>query len=233
MIQFPHPNAARPTVHPGSEPAPAAAPGDDDSVTTGNPTKAAARNQRVGAATEIDHARLEQIRNLKQRDNEVRQHERAHAAAAAGVPHSPPSYTYTRGPDGRSYATGGEVRIDTAPVAGDPQATLRKARIIQRAALAPIEPSSADRAVAARAAAMAAAARAELQQAAPAEPGEGAKGGATNDTEATAGPRQAADTVAGQCAICGAQHSAADHLGQAYSAGLGSGEASTHIDSRA
>jgi hypothetical protein len=73
------------------------------------------------------------------------------------------SFSYQRGPDGRFYAVGGEVSIDTSPVPGDPQATASKAEQIQRAALAPAQPSGQDRAVAAQAARMAMEAR--LQQA--------------------------------------------------------------------
>ena len=111
-------------------------------------------------------ARVEaaEIRTLKARDREVRQHERAHAAAAAGIPHSAPRFSFTRGPDGQLYAVGGEVQIDTGPIPGDPRATLEKAQQIQRAAMAPAKPSAQDRAVATAAAAMATQARAELQQ---------------------------------------------------------------------
>lgn len=42
------------------------------------------------------------------------------------------------------------MQIDTAPVAGDPEATIEKMRTIQAPALAPANPSSADRAVAAK-----------------------------------------------------------------------------------
>lgn len=73
-----------------------------------------------------------------------------------------PSYTYQRGPDGVRYAVGGEVPIDVSKVPGDPQATLEKMQLVQRAALAPAEPSSQDRRVAALAAQQAAEARAEL-----------------------------------------------------------------------
>jgi hypothetical protein len=58
---------------------------------------------------------------------------------------------YERGPDGAQYAIGGEVSIDTAPVDGDPQATIEKMRTVRAAALAPAEPSPQDRAVAAQA----------------------------------------------------------------------------------
>jgi hypothetical protein len=56
----------------------------------------------------------------------------------------------------------GEVSIDVSPVANDPQATVNKAMAIRRAALAPADPSGADRRVAARARMMEAEARAEL-----------------------------------------------------------------------
>jgi hypothetical protein len=59
-------------------------------------------------------------------------------------------FEYERGPDGNRYAVGGEVSIDTSPESS-PEATLAKARTIQRAANAPAEPSDQDRAVAAQA----------------------------------------------------------------------------------
>jgi hypothetical protein len=101
------------------------------------------------------------IQELQARDREVRAHEAAHAAVGGGHAASP-TYSYRKGPDGRSYAVGGEVQIDTSKVAGDPQATLQKAETIRAAALAPAQPSSADLAIAAKAAAMATEARAEL-----------------------------------------------------------------------
>lgn len=106
---------------------------------------------------------LEITRDLAKRDREVRAHEQAHASIG-GQYTSAPSYTYERGPDGRLYAVAGEVKIDTSPVPNDPQATLEKAEIIQRAALGVAEPSAADRAAAADARAMAAEARAEMLQ---------------------------------------------------------------------
>lgn len=104
---------------------------------------------------------LEQIKLLAARDTEVRTHERAHASVGGDLAGAP-SYTYERGPNGQRYAVGGEVSIDVSPVAGDPEATIRKMEQVQRAALAPAEPSSQDRAVAASASQQAAQARAEL-----------------------------------------------------------------------
>ncbi|WP_428033181.1 putative metalloprotease CJM1_0395 family protein [Amphritea sp.] len=103
------------------------------------------------------------LRELSARDREVRQHELSHAAAG-GQYAGAPTFEYQRGPDGRLYAVGGEVSIDTSPVPNDPEATLEKAEVILRAALAVADPSPQDRAIAARAAAMAAEARAELGQ---------------------------------------------------------------------
>lgn len=105
-----------------------------------------------------------QVQKLKARDQEVRAHEQAHLAAAGPYATGGPSYTYQKGPDGQRYAIGGEVQIDTSPVEGDPEATLRKAQIVRAAALAPAKPSSQDRAVAASASQMEAQALAELQK---------------------------------------------------------------------
>lgn len=105
-----------------------------------------------------------EIQALKNRDQEVRNHELAHLSAAGGIAISGAHYSYTTGPDGIRYATGGDVGIDTSTVAGDPEATLRKAETIRRAALAPANPSSQDQSVAAMAAEMASKARIDLMR---------------------------------------------------------------------
>jgi|TARA_B110000046_G_scaffold87527_1_gene95634 hypothetical protein len=104
---------------------------------------------------------LELIRTLSQRESEVHAHENAHSAVGGQYAGSA-SYTYQRGPDGVNYAVGGEVSIDASVIPGDPAATLQKMQLIQRAALAPAEPSAQDRKVAALAAQQANQARAEL-----------------------------------------------------------------------
>ncbi len=103
-----------------------------------------------------------QIEQLKKRDAEVRRHEHAHKAAAGQYASGGPSYDYQTGPDGKQYAVGGEVQIDTSEVPNDPQATIKKAQQIKRAALAPKDPSSQDRKVAAEASKMETKARQEL-----------------------------------------------------------------------
>jgi hypothetical protein len=102
-----------------------------------------------------------QVEELKKRDQEVRRHEAAHTGAGGPYAGSP-TFTYTTGPDGKRYATGGEVSIDASPVAGDPAATVQKLRTVIAAALAPADPSGQDRAVAAQAQAALAQAQAEL-----------------------------------------------------------------------
>ncbi len=103
------------------------------------------------------------VRELQARDRQVREHEQAHKVAG-GQFASSPTYRTVVGPDGRSYAVGGEVRIDTSTVPNNPEATIRKLQIVKRAALAPREPSSADRAVAAEAEQKILRARAEIQK---------------------------------------------------------------------
>jgi hypothetical protein len=104
---------------------------------------------------------LKLIRSLSQRDREVQAHENAHSAVGGQYAGSA-NYTYQRGPDGVNYAVGGEVPIDVGIIQGNPQATLEKMKLVQRAALAPAEPSSQDRKVAAIAVQQANQARADI-----------------------------------------------------------------------
>ncbi|HSC79237.1 MAG TPA: putative metalloprotease CJM1_0395 family protein [Chitinolyticbacter sp.] len=103
------------------------------------------------------------LQSLAQTDRQVRAHEQAHLAAASGLAMSGASFELVTGPDGQRYAVAGEVRIDLSP-GNTPEETLRKARVIQAAALAPADPSNADRAIAAQGRAMELQAQAELAQ---------------------------------------------------------------------
>ena len=129
-----------------------------------SPARAEGQEEKT-SPRETQQLRQEQleIAELASRDREVRAHEQAHAAVG-GAYAGAPTYTYSRGPDGKRYAIGGEVSIDSSPIPNDPEATLRKMELVQRAALAPAEPSAQDRRVAAQAAAQATQARAELAQ---------------------------------------------------------------------
>lgn len=103
-----------------------------------------------------------EVEALAKRDREVKAHEAAHQASAAGFARGGANFEYKSGPDGKQYAVGGHVNIDAGPVQGNPRATLQKSQVVQRAALAPADPSGADRAVAAAAAQMALQAQKEL-----------------------------------------------------------------------
>lgn len=112
---------------------------------------------------ELTQEELKQLTELKARDTEVRAHEQAHLAAAGGHATGGASFTFQKGPDGQSYAVGGEVGIDLS-AENDPSATIQKMQTIQRAATAPASPSSTDRQVAAQASVKEAQARQELLQ---------------------------------------------------------------------
>jgi len=106
----------------------------------------------------------QQVKELKQRDREVRRHEQAHKAAAGQYASGGPQFEYETGPDGKQYAVGGEVKIDTSNIPNNPEATVRKMQQIRRAALAPGEPSSHDRAIASQAQAAEQQAQAEIRE---------------------------------------------------------------------
>jgi hypothetical protein len=148
------PGAARET-EPQASGALAPATGDEAVGEAGEAGKA------DGSEPEVSEEEAEEVRELEKRDREVRTHEQAHKSAGgayAGSIH----LDYSTGPNGKRYASSGSVNIDVSPVKGDPEATLRKMQIVQRAATAPADPSGADRQVASRAASTASQARAEL-----------------------------------------------------------------------
>ncbi|MBN1971608.1 MAG: hypothetical protein JXR48_12610 [Candidatus Delongbacteria bacterium] len=99
--------------------------------------------------TQSDSSDNEEIDKLKRREMVVKAHEQSHAAAGA----MSPNYTYTTGPDGKQYITGGEADINLSK-GSTPEETIANAEKVKRAALAPSEPSAQDRAVAREAEAM-------------------------------------------------------------------------------
>jgi hypothetical protein len=82
-------------------------------------------------------------------------------AAGAGIVRGGASYSFQKGPDGRDYAVGGEVSIDTGE-GKTPEETIIKMERVRAAALAPANPSGQDIRVAADATSKAAKARMEL-----------------------------------------------------------------------
>ena len=139
-----------------------AAPGEavEGEEAEGGGEKPVARDALTGEA-ELTEEDQKQIEELRKRDQEVRTHEHAHVAAGGQHVRGGVQYDYQTGPDGKRYAVGGEVSIDTSPES-DPEDTIRKAQTIRQAALAPAEPSGQDRRAAAAAAQMEMKARQEL-----------------------------------------------------------------------
>ncbi len=103
-----------------------------------------------------------QVSQMATTDRAVRDHEAAHQAAGGQYAGSA-SFAYQQGPDGKRYAVSGEVTIDASAVAGNPEATMKKAETVRAAALAPVDPSPQDHQVAIEASRMELQARAELQ----------------------------------------------------------------------
>jgi hypothetical protein len=106
----------------------------------------------------------ETLQKLQAQDQKIRQHEQAHLSAAGSVALGGAHYETQEGPDGNAYAISGHVNLDMSP-ASDPASTIAKAQVIQRAALAPSDPSPQDFKVAVEAAQIEAEARTELKQA--------------------------------------------------------------------
>ena len=107
-------------------------------------------SKKAGNGEALSEEESRRVDELAARDREVRAHEMAHMTAGAGLVLSGPGYTMETGPDGKRYAVGGEVQIDTSP-ADMPEDTVNKARQIIAAAMAPAEPSAQDQQVAAQA----------------------------------------------------------------------------------
>ena len=135
-----------------------------DAATAPDKTEELSRSPTSATQTDPSAEEEQQVEKLERRDREVRRHEQAHQAAGGQWVRGGPTYEYETGPDGKRYATGGEVQIDTAPIPDDPQATIAKMRQVRRAALAPAEPSAQDRAIASKALQTESQARAELAE---------------------------------------------------------------------
>ncbi len=117
--------------------------------------------KKSASGEELNTEEEKEVEKLKQRDREVRTHEQAHVAAGGQYVRGGIKYEYQKGPDGRNYAVGGHVNIDVSE-AETPERTIVKMQQVKRAALAPAEPSGADRSVAAVAAQKEQQARADI-----------------------------------------------------------------------
>lgn len=127
-----------------------------------DPKQPADEDAADSSPQELPREQEAEVAAMEKRDQEVRTHEQQHLAAAGGHARGGAHYSFETGPDGKRYVVEGHVNIDTSAVPDDPEATIQKAQTIRRAALAPAQPSGADRAVAAKAGRMETQARQEL-----------------------------------------------------------------------
>lgn len=105
-----------------------------------------------GSACPVQSAK--HLKKLKSRHDEVVRHEEAHYREAGHLARSKPVLSdFVTGPDGKQYATGGHVMIDTSAT-GDPEKDVQRGKTIVRAAVAPLsvdsQLSQADKNVAAK-----------------------------------------------------------------------------------
>ena len=139
-----------------------APPAEDDRRDPEGAPRNQSEGERAGGEDSVSPEKQSVVNELRARDREVRQHEQAHQTVG-GQYAGGATYDYQRGPDGKLYATGGQVSIDTSKVADDPRATINKMQTVRAAALAPAEPSPQDIRVAQEATSKMLAAQAELR----------------------------------------------------------------------
>jgi len=85
---------------------------------------------------------------LQSIDGAVKAHEKTHLLTLGAYAQGGISYDFIILPTGEKYAVGGSVGVDMKPVPGDPEATIRKMRIIRAASLGPMDPSGPDKHIA-------------------------------------------------------------------------------------
>ena len=98
-------------------------------------------------ADQLSASERADLAKLQQRDQQVKQEEKAHAAVAGDLA-GPINYVYQRGPDGRQYAVGGSVSVQATTVTGDPEEAKRLSGRMAAAAHAATSPSAQDLATA-------------------------------------------------------------------------------------
>jgi len=153
--------AERSGAREGAQSAPVAKEQPGSGQEGGEPANAATGQKGTDGEVLTQAERL-QVAELALIDTKVRAHEMAHLAAAGSYATGGANFQYVKGPDGKRYAVGGEVGIDTGKES-TPEATISKMQTVRAAALAPADPSPQDRKVAARASLVITEASHELQ----------------------------------------------------------------------
>ena len=98
-----------------------------------------ARSSKAENFDERDYQRV--LNRFEKADADVRTHEQTHSASSSIT--STPQYNYQVGPNGKLYAVGGHVKVDTS-IPDDEKAAKAKLDEISQAASAPNSLSSAD-----------------------------------------------------------------------------------------
>lgn len=113
------------------------------STVDNNPKKIKASTQSTEKENLAHFAEKLEIKDLIIRDQQVRSHEIAHSTVGGAYTGSP-TYFFTTGPDGKKYATKGEVSVDLSIVKDSYRLTIAKMQKVHDAALAPLDPSVKD-----------------------------------------------------------------------------------------
>lgn len=108
-------------------------------------------NNRINNSSSFLSSNRKVNQKLQSIDIAVKAHEKTHLMILGGYASSVIQYDYIILPSGEHYAVGGSIGVDLKPVPGNPEATIRKARIIRLAALGPMSPSAADKRIAIKA----------------------------------------------------------------------------------
>ncbi len=124
---------------------------------SGNETEKSTNDQKLSKEEQ------KEVKELGRIDRQVRSRELTHRAAAGSYARGSVSFDYVTGPDGKKYAEDGHINIDARPIPNNPEATIRKARAIRSAELAPTNISPQDRSVSAKIAKIEREARMELK----------------------------------------------------------------------
>ena len=78
---------------------------------TGDGSESGREGNSQTGEEELTQQEQREVSELKTTDAEVKAHENAHKAAAAGLSTSAPNYEYETGPDGKEYAVAGDVNV--------------------------------------------------------------------------------------------------------------------------
>lgn len=137
----------RPTTAAASSAGSASQPSNDRQYASRSGDPAASSPRSAKLPEQLSTAEKADLTRLQQRDQQVRQEEKAHAAVAGDLA-GPITYSYQRGPDGRQYAVGGSVGIRATTFSGDPDEAKRLGGRMAAAANAATNPSAQDYATA-------------------------------------------------------------------------------------